>query len=250
MYFSTRRNSLYTLKFSINFVLFFIVICKSNALKCDYSEDENRSVAFYCENFEEPLPVNCTTTLLQNLNETDKLKVIRLKVGGCDHDKVNQLLSEFPNLNSLDISQSGIESLDSYDLHHEHLTKFNASHNKLKKIPANLFSKLPNITEVDFSQNLLERVGQLPEKSIFMDLSHNRLRYIRSKEFCDFSNLKYLDLSSNSISIRDPLRPIYRFCIDDGWNWHMSLLQRDVSLSFSWNKKYNFSFQKYTGDRI
>lgn len=86
-------------------------------------------------------PPNCSAAFVQSVNEQDKLKVIRLRVGGCDRVKIKKLVDTFPNLYSLDISQSVLTSLYSMHLEHKQLVKFNASHNKIEHFPYEFFSK-------------------------------------------------------------------------------------------------------------
>lgn len=52
------------------------------------------------------LSINCSDLFSQSFNKQDKFKVTRLKVGGCDHFKVKELVNEFPNLYELYISNS------------------------------------------------------------------------------------------------------------------------------------------------
>lgn len=172
------------MKFSAVLVLFLIGLCKSNDLKCGHSLDELDSVEFYCENFKEPLPANCSSTFLERLNEENKLKVIRLKVGACDHGKLKELVNTFPNLHTLDISQSGIESLDSFDLQHKQV-KFNVSHNEINEIPKDFFSKMPNVVDVDFSYNpitKMEWILPLLQRGILMDISWKNVKEFDSRE--------------------------------------------------------------------
>ncbi|XP_031637061.1 chaoptin-like, partial [Contarinia nasturtii] len=138
------------------------------------------------------------------LDERDKLKVVRLRIAGCDHAIIKRYAESFPNLLLLDISYSNIESLESLDLQHKHLVKFNASHNKLKDIPENFFAKMPNINDVDFSHNLIEdidKVREMPLKSVWIHLSNNKIRGLLSYIYDDLLNLEYLDLSNNSIDL-------------------------------------------------
>ncbi|XP_031636592.1 chaoptin-like [Contarinia nasturtii] len=188
------------MKFIILFIVFLVKFCESNDLKCGRSDNLVESVEFYCESYEEVLPENCTTTFLQWIGTCDKSKVTQLKIGGCDPDKVVQLVSDFMNIRSLDISHSGYESLDAFDLKHQQLVKVNASHNRLTKIPIKFFSNILNVVEVDFSFNELSKHTdiELPHHLIVVRLSHN---HISSAEFCSqLSELEYLDLRNNQIT--------------------------------------------------
>lgn len=145
-------NSLCKMKFSVILVLFSIGLSKCNDLKCGYLVEID-SVEFYCEKYIGPVPTKCSAAFFESLNQQEKLKVIRLKVRSCNHDKIEELVNAFSNLQSLDISQSGLSSLEPFDLQHEHLQKINVSHNQIRKVPDSFFLNLPNLIDMDFSHN-------------------------------------------------------------------------------------------------
>ena len=157
--------------FSIIFVLFFVNFCASNDFECGYSDDEMESIEFYCTNFDGTTPVNCSMAFYFTLESYNKSKVTHLKAGGCGDDRISWLVDEIPNLRSLDISHSGIVSLDTLNLTSGQLKKVNASYNRLSEISRSFFAHIPNVTEVDFSHNHLHGIIDLPDSLNYIDLS-------------------------------------------------------------------------------
>lgn len=191
-----RAKSHHKMKFTVIFVFIFFKYGGSTDFNCGY--DKMESVEVYCSNFEGIVPEYCSS-LFSVTNVTNESKVISLKVGGCDSDVIKQFVEKYPNLRSLDISQSGIDSLYSFNLKHDHLAKVNISHNRLTTLPRQFFSQLPAITEIDCSHNGIELVRDLPQQLDTVHLSHNNLSYIYYSSFKNLNNLKYLDLSFNLI---------------------------------------------------
>lgn len=256
MFYEVRSNFLLKMKFLIFLMLFLFVHCNSEDLKCGYPSDGIESIACYCENFSE----NRSSVSIQNITEHDRLEVIRLKVDGCDHVEIMKLIDNFPNLQSLDISYSGIESLDSFELKHENLTKFNASHNKLSDIPNGFFAKMPNVIDVDLSHNLLKEmdaIDKLPNKSVSIDLSHNLI-----SDFQLFDNtlldLEYLDLRNNSMDFEGTIEhanlpmklKTIRFENNANFDLDSARLQEGVSVYVSWRDCLNFHLSFFKGDKI
>lgn len=159
----------------IIFVLFLVKFCESNDFECGLSDDQRESVEFYCTNYTGVKPENCSDTFLYTTCRYDKFIVKNLKVGGCDSDEVTKLVEEFENLCTLDLSYSGIISLDSFNLKHAHLKKLNISHNLLAEIPSNFFSRMPELNEIDLSHNELTKIDELPAKLDKIDVSSNKL---------------------------------------------------------------------------
>ncbi|XP_031639177.1 leucine-rich repeats and immunoglobulin-like domains protein 1 [Contarinia nasturtii] len=188
---------LFKMQYFFIFLLCFVKLCASNDLKCGRSDEKVESIEFYCDNFAGIFPGNCTTSFLNWINTSDKSAVTAVKVGGCDPNIVSQLLADFINVRSLDISYSEYVSLDRFGLKHDNLVKVNASHNQLTQIPRKFFADLPNVVEVDFSHNDLEGHIELPYGVLSVHLANNN---ISRTEFCEYlEELEYLDLSANSI---------------------------------------------------
>lgn len=187
------------MKFFLVFVLIFVKFCDSNDFKCVYFNDTIKSVEFYCENFKGTLPENCTTTYLYSIGYYDKSKVTQLKIGGCHQDKIGQLVEDYKNIQTLDISCSELRSLKPVNIKLEHLQKLNISHNQLKQNPREFCLKLPQLMEVDFSHNNLHSVWGLSQSLIIINISNNNISYIGSHDLTSLPNLEHLDLSKNTI---------------------------------------------------
>lgn len=185
------------MKYIFIFVLFLVKLCGSNDLKCGRSDGKIELVELYCENYPNVLPNNCTGSFLYWIGAQNKSNVIELKIAGCDPIKVTQFLEDFKNILSLDISYSGLESLDSFDLNLEHLVKLNVSHNKLMEIPTIFFTNLTKVVEIDLSYNQLTTYFKLPEEIEIVHMSHNK---INDFDFTiDLRRIKYLDMRHNKM---------------------------------------------------
>lgn len=187
------------MKFFIIFVLIFVKFCDSNDFRCVYFNDTIKSVEFYCENFNGTLPANCTTTYLYSIGYYDKLKVTHLKIGGCHQDKIGQLVEDYKNIHTLDISCSELRSLKPLNIKLEYLRKLNISYNQLKQNPREFCLKLPQLMEIDFSNNNLHSVWGLSQSLTIINISNNNISYIGSHDLINLPNLERLDLSRNTI---------------------------------------------------
>lgn len=156
MFFTLHTDSFHKMKFSVICVLFLIKLCVSNDIECGHSDSTIESLEFYCTHFNGTLPVNCSKSF-SVANIIDKLKVTQLKIGGCDYEKVKQIVGNFRNLRYLDISKSGITSLDSFN--HKHLIKLNASHNRLSSLRPETFANLLELEYLDLSYNFISNIG-------------------------------------------------------------------------------------------
>lgn len=155
--------------------MLLVKFCESNDFECGVSNDQKETVEFYCTNYTGAKPENCSDTFLYTTCRYDKFIVKNLKIGGCDPDEVAKLVEEFENLCTLDLSYSGIESLESFHLKHAHLKKLNISHNQLNEIPLKFFSQMPLLSEIDLSFNELTKIDELPAKLEKIDLTSNKL---------------------------------------------------------------------------
>lgn len=91
------------------FVLFLVKFSESYNFKCGLSDAASESIEFYCEHYAGNPPESCSSSFtLENI--VDKSKVLRLKIGGCD-DTIMDLVGDFPNLHSLDLSHGSITSV-------------------------------------------------------------------------------------------------------------------------------------------
>lgn len=108
-----------------------------------------------------------------------------LKIKYCEFDPIAFCLRAYGNVISLDISNSGYDSIDSFELNHNFLKKLNASHNKIVHIPHTFFVNIPEICEVDFSYCN----------------NCNKLFHIESVTFEGANNLSTINLSHNYIRL-------------------------------------------------
>lgn len=127
--------------------------------------------------------------------------VTNLKITDCPLDLVKNSYKKYKNLESLDLSNSGFDSLDSFQLNHGNLIKLNMSHNNLTRISQNFFENTPEMTEIDFSRNQLKVVHQYYFKNATklekIHLSHNRIEVIDYRSFGMLKKLRFVDLSYN-----------------------------------------------------
>lgn len=127
----------------------------------------------------------------------------------------------------VNISNSGITSLENVKFSNPETSKFSASHNKITEIPLHFFHEAVALVEVDLSQNKLRQIngsafpvenhvkrvnlsfnkfGAInPEliKQLYelekLNLSGNRIAEIQANAFVASTNLKDVDLSHNKI---------------------------------------------------
>ncbi|XP_031635417.1 chaoptin-like [Contarinia nasturtii] len=247
------------MKYSIVSVFALInVFCEGRDFECGYFQDGIESIGYHCASFDEELPVDCSSNFFYLLNDSNKSKVTHLKVNGCDCVSVKKVAENFPNLKSLDISHSKIESVELFNM--KHLVKINAAHNRLTEIPSHFFSKLPNITELDLSHNRLTKIDKLPTNLVNIDLSHNHIKNLFTRTYEDLLNLEHLDLSHNSIRSVDffsfaenkklKVLQLRNNEIADFDSTLARLVQRGVSVYISWDHISTFSLSEYRGDKI
>lgn len=220
---------------SIVFVLFFIKFCASNDFECGHSDDEMESIEIYCTNFDGTTPVNCSMTFYFTLESHNKSKVTHLKAGGCGDNQTKRLVDEMPQLRSLDISYSGIVSLNTLNLTNGHLMKVNASYNRLSEIPRSFFANIPNVTEVDFSHNNLHGIIDLPDTLNYIDLSYTKISSI----YQDFNDLsKTHDYSFYTLLLKgNPIR---------AFDWKiLPLVKSGYSMHISWKQITEFKIWTY-----
>lgn len=171
-------------------------------ISCEAFPSNGVEFVHRCSNVNEKSENN--STLVDAMQAVDLDAVKHLKLSGCDLDVVLDAIKEFKHLIALDISGSNYESLNSLHLKHEHLMRFNASHNSLFEIPKGFFNETPQISEIDLSFNKLERIESTTFKGAAdlsrIHLDNNELSYIERGAFVNLTKLELLDLSSNMLS--------------------------------------------------
>lgn len=129
-----------------------------------------------------------------------------VRTGECRGSRLNRTIQNlFINLDTLDISNYGIDFLSPSDLFLGRLTNFNVSHNKLTKIPDQIFIHTPQIKDIDFSFNKINEVSLNDFKGASslssIHLSHNEISILKSGIFIRTPHIISLDFSFNHISI-------------------------------------------------
>lgn len=187
-------------------VLCIISLSVADDFLCQIFNEGAQSFEYYCKNYTAAMPENCSHEKLASFNafnSRESIEVKRVKLGGCGEKTVAHIVGTFKSLRILDISYSGYESLEWFNVGHQQLESFNVSHNMISEIPYQFFvQKFPKLTEVDFSYNNLEGVfsfrlnGASNLKCVH--LSHNRIDGV-GFNFEDLTDLEYVDLSDNQI---------------------------------------------------
>lgn len=245
------------------FALIFIKTCESNELKCGYLDGAQQSVEFYCENYQQTLPANCTTSALYLISYCVKSKVTQLKIGGCDEDKITQFVHDFQNIRSLDISYSSLHSLNRFNETLDQLVELNMSHNHLMGNPGEFFAKnsMPRLAEIDLSYNEFRHVWGLPEALQKIDLSHNNLSLINYNELANVPNLEFIDLSYNlleeighpnvfAIAKHFKTLQLQNNPYKEFNGRFLQLLKREVTVNCSWKNVKQFEMDDDVGKPI
>lgn len=249
------------MKFLLIFVLIFIKLCESTDLKCGLFRKTQKSVEFYCENSKETPPVNCTTSSLYLMSSFDKSKVTQLKIGGCDEEKIVQLVNDFQNIYSLNISNSGLSYLKPFNRKLNHLIKLDVSHNRLIDISRLFCEKVPKLMEANFSYNDISHVSDLPETLKRIDLSHNNMSMINFYELTNLPNLEFFDLSHNILTEIDQqdifieAKHLKTLRLEDNryteFTGHfLNMIKNGVEVLCSWEYVETFEFDENVGKPI
>lgn len=120
-------------------VLAAVSFCLVDDLICELFDQNLSSIEYYCSNFRSDFPEDCSGNT--TFNEVIKIEIKRLNVGGCDTATALNTIRKFPNIQILDISHSGYDSLNWFDVKLNSLELFNASHNALSRLPFGFSTK-------------------------------------------------------------------------------------------------------------
>lgn len=184
---------------------------------CYSTESTKNSFEFNCSSADRLFHTNCENSSLWKITQDfNSNEITNVQMHGCGFATISEAISEFGNLNLLDISYSLSNlSLEESNLDkslNTKLLKLNVSHSNLVELPEKFFQKTPNITVVDFSYNLLDSIFS----SIFsgakelknLHLQHNEISYIEVGAFVYLKKLDSLDLSSNNLKKVSDIFPI------------------------------------------
>lgn len=149
----------------------------NNDLVCQLFDASTKSVAKYCKWFNGELPQNCLTRVPFTLPSIEPHQVIHMKIGGCNSSHTLDALEMYRNIESLDMSFSGLETLNWLAVKCERLKTINASFNLISQVPWRLFIKnVPEIIELDLSHNkitILNETSASENKLQKIHFSHN-----------------------------------------------------------------------------
>lgn len=195
----------------MNYALIISIILSAikaiHAHSCTYVNNSTESVVLRCSQMRGAASNDsCFDDLFtSNSKAINRLEVKHLKIDDkwCVNSNI-EMDDIFANIHDLDLSfavQSSILSM--HDMKFKYLEKFNASNNKLELVQRWNLQDKPNLIEIDFSHNEIDR---LPSdvfgnntKLTMINLSHNSLLGLDSNTFTKLRELKVLDLSFNRI---------------------------------------------------
>lgn len=164
---------------------------------CQLYDENAKLLAIYCENYRGAEPMDCT----DDIYTIESAQVTELKTIGCDEETVLDFIQRFRRVRSLDISHSEFKSLSWLDIKLDQVVKFNATHNDLNELTAELFKKLPDTVELDLSHNFFQDLNVTSFRGAThlskVNLAHNLLDEMAYKMFWDSYELQSIDLSSN-----------------------------------------------------
>lgn len=164
--------------------------------------------------------VNLDTLILSSNNLTDiNFKSSSLTRLALDSNHISSLenLSNFKNLNYLQLSRNTIEIIKNTWLGLSSLNELDLSHNRISAIEESSFINLTNLKLLDLSSNKLERISSDLFKNMYqlekLYLQFNRLKifslnYLKNLFILDASNnrLKQIDYELNDINKLSILR--------------------------------------------
>lgn len=223
-----------------------------NDLVCQLFDQRTKAVEKYCKWFNGELAENCLTRVPFNLPTIKDDQVLRLKIAGCNTSTVLKAIERYSNIEWLDLSFSGHESLDWFEVKSERLKEINASFNLLSEVPRHLFQNLPEIVALDLSHNAIAHVNETDlsdAKNLQrLHLANNNLEQINDSHFRCATNLDYIDLRANrlpnipSFSSNKHLRTV-RFDDNPIREFNCSFLSaaQPISYHLSWSSVLSFN---------
>lgn len=212
----------------MNFLLILLLaslkLCDSSDYKCVHFNDTQKSVEFYCENYDGILPENCTSGNFR------KSQVTHLRIGGCKREKINQIVNDCKYIlwKSMDISRS--------DFHNPLLSDISACFSTEPDLLYNIAPQTLKYINLSHSNMFYLGRNDLPNRPNLqnIDLSHNDLKIIcRDDIFSKATNLKVLRFEKNPYETFDKI--------------FVELIKRDIVLHFSWEHVINFQIKENIG---
>lgn len=239
-------------------VLFIIVECESNEIRCQLFNGARKSFEIYCERLEVDLPADCYINFDIVLNPLD---VLRLKICGCDNKRIPEIAKIYTEIRVLDISYSRFTNLawlSTAVQQFKHLQILNASHNEIQVLPPEFVKSLEELSEIDFSNNLISVVGPdhfSDAKNLRrVNLSKNIISQIHTQTFFNSPDLEYIDLSENHLSGMQTFHQNQKLNVihleaNEIIHFHCSFIlarndNRPFSLYISWTHVYEFDLHR------
>lgn len=182
-------------------VVFTISLCSANSFECHYYTDSSKTLEIYCNNYRNQLPKNCT----RESTSVNPLEVTHLKIKECEQSFIGDASEKYPNIQSLNISQSGYRALDWSGKTFENVVLLDASDNELTDIPTSILRKFPQLYELRLDRNKIEKIssgdfGNFNRDLGTISLSSNGLKFIGDFAFANFANLVLINISNNEFS--------------------------------------------------
>lgn len=169
----------------------------NNTLVCQLYHKSTKSLEKYCEWFNGAFPKNCAG----KSPSFDASQVVQLTIGGCNTSTIIENIKQYSKIKSLDISFSGLKTLDWFDFELVQLKKLNASFNLVSEIPLQIVKNAPEIIEMDLSYNKILTIDsnflKAASKLKKINLSYNLLQILDPGQFGYLIDLEYIDLSGN-----------------------------------------------------
>lgn len=191
----------------------------ANDSECQYFNESLNSVEIDCMNV---TPSNCsvadwsvnrTIEQLRTHEENGiehKFTIFNIQMRDCNASSIQKWIDFLPNLSSIDISYSNLESLIEFEFSKQHLIALNASHNRLTELPNWRTIAAIEITEMDLSFNKVARIESNAFDDAFelikVHLSNNDIAYIADDAFTNLTNLEYVNLNNNQFHWVDMFR--------------------------------------------
>lgn len=228
------------MKYFTIFVLCTIALCEAEDFSCQLFNERTKLFEYYCKDGK------VSESCVKNRFLVESSKVTQLKIRGCNEESVSYAVEACEYVNVLDISNSGYDSLDSFDLKHSRLKVFNASFNELTNLQPHFFARVPELIEVDLSHNKFGALRSFTgvDNIKRIDLSHNNIDSIADDAFNNFIHLEFVDLSNNKINlfkanVYSNVRDLQTLHLEnnpiDTFNCENLLKMKTISVYTSWN---------------
>lgn len=217
MVFHIRSTSYVSLIIYLSFNL--VATDSDEVVQCEWSGMDNRNLMFHCrgsveENNRKELYFCCEDYIYcyrSSWQYKSSFRSIEF-VSGCRFPRLElNIFKSYKYIQHLTLSNVGLEMLRLQDFTYaEHLELFDASHNELTEIPTMVFANAPQLIDVNFSFNQINRIHSMAfEQSSVdhfnqitrLDLSNNRIDVVDNATFAALISLETLYLSSNFIRV-------------------------------------------------